>query len=188
MGADSVLHKSKVVLLASTAGIIFGLLLFKGLSMVRTSSVKANRIESTRVVLQHMGTIETGQRLADFEFEDLKGKTVRLAETISRATWICVIDANCESCVEDINWLTQSVPDSLLISRFVILSRSNPRFLEDIKHETGLGSVFLYDHRGAWCRQYNIFTFPFHILVDANLIVLSVVSGNLTADDLKDAL
>ena len=177
-----------IILASLLAGLALGCVLTTAINSYNRMATKDEQVKETDLVLQAMGSLAVGDTLADHVFEDLEGRPVRLSEIVLGNTWISIIEPTCESCVEDIRQLKQTLPDTSAARLFVFISASNPRYLRDLKDEIVIESAFLYDHRRTWSNRYDFYTYPFHIKIGRNLKVLEIAAGPLSREQIDETI
>lgn len=180
-----------------TSACLIGIALLLGILSGRFVGQKLNehkdlentkrQVRMTRLALSDMQTIEIGDTLPDFVFENLERKQVRLSGIIGSSIIVSIVQPECESCIDEIDYLAREVKDTAVLKRVVFISSGNPRLLEELARSTGIASLFLYDHRGAWISQFDINVYPFSIQVDDHLVIKNVFAGLLTRFDLQMA-
>lgn len=135
-----------------------------------------------------VGPLEIGVTLDDHTFEDLNEQPVRLSDLVVGNMLICIVMPVCESCLDEMLYIRDQIDKPEDYRHLVFITSANPRFMRDIKMETGMPATFLYDHRAAYLSHYGVDTYPFNIIIDSNMIVLDVFGGGLTQADLEKVL
>ena len=69
-----------------------------------------------------------------------------------------------------------------------MISPGNPRLIEEMPGLDGLHSPILYDHRAEYTSRFNIFTFPFNIIINQDLVISNIVTEPLTEEDIKKVI
>lgn len=143
-----------------------------------------NRTQWTEQILEQMPDLRIGDKLPDFQFENLDFESVSLSSVIKGKTVLAIIDPNCHSCIEDIEILIKTAKTDEAFSRFVFISSGNPRYLMDLRDEYNLKSPILYDHERMLMNQFQIKMFPFHIVINKDMIIEEVIAGKMVEDDI----
>ena len=143
------------------------------------------RQEYTESILNSMQTMAIGDTLPDFVFEDLNRQPRRLSDLVNNRTVISFFDPHCENCDEEMIKVRQAVANETEAGYFVFISSANPRLIEEMRGLVGLKSPVLYDHRAEFMRSYDIFTYPFNVIVDENLVIQDIIIDTLDESDLK---
>ncbi|MBD3404379.1 redoxin domain-containing protein [candidate division GN15 bacterium] len=86
-----------------------------------------------------------GDTLADHVFEDLEEQPVRLSDLVVGNMLISVVMPTCESCLDEMLYIRDQIDNPDDYRHLVFITSANPRFMRDIKEETGLTAAFLYD-------------------------------------------
>ncbi|MBD3403568.1 hypothetical protein GF420_11780 [candidate division GN15 bacterium] len=94
----------------------------------------------------------------------------------------------CESCLDEMLYIRDQIDNPEDYRHLVFITSANPRFMRDIKEETGLTAAFLYDHRAEYLSRYDVQAFPFNIIIDSSMVVLDIFGGGLTQTDLAKVL
>lgn len=119
----------------------------------------------------------------------LGGDSIRLSKSlVTSSAVICVIRPECEACNYELADVSKFVEQGGNANALVFVSSGNPRLLEDLSSQVDPRLRFLYDHRGKWMSRYDIYTFPFNIVVDSNLVVRDVIVGGITQRDIQQLL
>ncbi len=134
------------------------------------------------------GPLEIGDTLADHVFEDLKEQPVRLSDLVVGNMLICIVMPVCESCLDEMLYIRDQIDNPVDYRHLVFITSANPRFMRDIKEETGMTATFLYDHRADYLSRYLVEAYPLNIIIDSNIVVLDVFGGGLTQTDLEKVL
>lgn len=132
--------------------------------------------------------IHVGDTLPDHLFEDLSSTPVRLSSFVHCKAWLSFIEPSCDACLEELYYSFSDSSAYELATHCVVISAGNPRYLADLRSELDSPLVFLYDHRYSFLSQFGITVFPTNVLVDSNLVVLSVSQGTLLDNEKKDAV
>lgn len=173
------------IALALLAGGTFGWLGSQAWKQYNNYKTKSTRIETTRAILDRMRTIEIGMTLDDHIFENLDESSIVLSDLVAAdSVLICIIQPQCEACEFEIQDIDAHLRETGGASHFIFVSSANPRLLRDLSAECGSDMQFLYDHRGQWLAKYDIYMFPFNIIVDSNLVVRDIVVGGISPEEI----
>ncbi len=157
-------------------------------SYFQEKQTQARRDKFSSSPAMKLNDLKVGDKLPDGIFEDLQFNKISLVENIRGTTIITFMSPNCNSCLEDIQFIYKSVSDTNYYNKFVYISYGNPRQLLDIQNEFNVKSPILYDHNGKYSSQFDVAIFPLHLLVDKNLTVLDIYAGSITENDIEKAL
>jgi peroxiredoxin len=133
-----------------------------------------------------MGTISEGDTLPNFYFQDLNGDDVYLEEIISEQVLMMYFEPDCELCLVELEMIRDEVTEQSQFDRFVMISGANPLHLIKLRDRYELSSPLLYDYQGFFRENLNIFTFPFNMVVDENLVIVEIKAGSLTPDEVVE--
>lgn len=139
----------KLILSILVTVVSIGAAVFLGVqagNLYSTHKAKERRNTITKAVVKQMKTIDIGDSLPDYVFEDLERKPVRLSEIINNYTLVTFVNPTCPSCIYQIEDFSATVPTDLQRKHFVLISPNNPRFLEDVRDKYHLNTNILYDH------------------------------------------
>jgi peroxiredoxin len=149
------------------------------------SSRMAEREELKKQILAGMKTLQEGDILPDYEFDDLDGSSHRLSDCVKPGGAIIgIVSPDCMVCAEEINGLSKLIPDSTLRSRIIFISSGDVRELENLRRISGLTNLFLCDRKGGWSHQFKIYTYPFNMRVGPDLAVRKVIPSALLKSDI----
>jgi hypothetical protein len=179
------------VLLAAGLAVILGV---ASASVIRAYLDNDREFERSRLlaVVSHspdsIFALGTGDTLTDHVFEDLEEQPVRLSDLVVGNMLISVVMPTCESCLDEMLYIRDQIDNPKDYRHLVFITSANPRFMRDIKEETGLTAAFLYDHRAEYLSRYDVQAYPFNIIIDSNMVVLDIFGGGLTQTDLAKVL
>ncbi len=154
----------------------------------QTKKVQEAREKISKSPVMKLNDLKVGDKLPDGIFDDLSFQSTTLAEYVNGKTIITFMSPTCNSCLEDIEFIYENVPNSNYYNKFVYISYGNPRLLLDIKNEYNVQSPILYDHNAKYSSQFDVTIFPLHMLVDENLTVLDIYAGSITENDIEKVL
>lgn len=139
-------------------------------------------------VLAKIEHLKPGFVMPDWRLETLEFELTQLSDHIGARTVLAFIEPGCESCMDEMEQLGKTLSDSASFARILFVSAGNPRELMDIGHTYGLHSTILYDHERAFCSQLGILIYPFHLVVDSELVVSQVIRGRLGEENIERLL
>ena len=142
----------------------------------------------TQQVLKDMGTIAVGDTLPDHLFEDLYHQPVRLSEIVGKKNILSFFTPQCDHCNDEMDAVKQYSSSPSHHSYFIMISPGNPRLIEEMPGLDGFHSPILYDHRAEYTSRFNIFTFPFNIIINQDLVISNIVTEPLTEEDIKKVI
>lgn len=135
-------------------------------------------------ILSQMHDLKIGKSLPNYSFEDLSFQPVKLQSLVKQKTILMFIEPDCPSCIEDIERLSKNFQTEYINSHIIIISDGNPRQLMDLRDEYNLRMPILYDHNSRYTSIFGIFTYPFHIVTNKNLVVCNIITGQLVEEDI----
>jgi peroxiredoxin len=146
---------------------------------------KKARTDLTTKLLQDMNTIEIGKPLPDHVFEDLDGKLIRLSEMIGKRKLIIFLSTDCGHCLELLNTVNRVVLEKEQDAQILFVSSDDRVDLQQAIIAYGIRSPILWDRDATYSSNLRITTSPFSVLVDSNLIVTWVNSGEIDAKEIE---
>ena len=156
---------------------------------VEREKIRDEKRESLKQdILDKMGTITVGDTLPDHVFEDLDRNPVKLSDIVKRKTNLCFFAPQCDHCDGEMETIKKYAPSPSEQEYFVLISPGNPRLIEEMPGLTGLNSLILYDHRAEYNNLINIFTYPFNIVVNRNLVVTDLITEPLSGEDIIEII
>lgn len=179
------------VLLAAGLAVVLGV---ASATMIRAYLDNARQSERSRLrsAVSHspnsISALRTGDTLSDHVFEDLNEQPVRLSDLVIGNMLISVVMPTCESCLDEMLYFRDQIEKPDDYHHLVFITSANPRFMRNIKEETGMAATFLYDHRAEHLSGYFVEAYPLNIIIDSNMVVLEVFGGGLTQTDLEKVL
>ena len=148
-----------------------------------------DRMETLRQeTLAKIAHLCPGFVVPDAQLETLQFEPTLLSDYVRDGTVLAFIEPGCEACMEEMSLLGQTLVDSSSFAKIVFISAGNPRELMDIAKDHATSSTILYDHKRAYCSELGIITFPFHLVVDSNLVVKEAIRGRLGEERIKNLL
>ncbi|MFZ5978996.1 MAG: peroxiredoxin family protein [Candidatus Zixiibacteriota bacterium] len=142
----------------------------------------------TQGILNKMGSIAVGDTLPDHVFEDLYRTPVRLSDIVREKTNLCFFAPECDYCNDEMETIKLNAPTPEEQEYFIMISPGNPRLIEEIPDLAGLTCPILYDHRAEYNNRLNIFTYPFNIVINEDLIVTDLILEPLSREDIIDII
>ncbi len=143
------------------------------------------REQNTKDILKEMESIQEGDTLPDYEFfETLESETVRLSSLVTRPTWLIFVQPDCPACLEELDHLQTYIEKG---SKFevIVISNSNPLDLIDLQKHYQLKSLILHDRNSTYIDVIKVFTFPFNVLIDSNLVIAKIVADQLKSTNFE---
>jgi peroxiredoxin len=157
----------------------------KLLAKHRETSQLAEREELKKQILAGMKTLQEGDILPDYEFDDLDGSSHRLSNCVKPdGAIIGIVSPDCMVCAEEINGLSKLIPDSTIRSRIIFISSGDVRELENLRRISSLTNLFLCDRKAGWSSQFKIYTYPFNMVVGPDLAIRKVIPSALLESDI----
>ena len=177
-----------LVLLIATAGVAYVLGTQAG-ALVNSRKVdryKERRAENEKAILEQMGTIAAGDTLPDFYFQDLNGDQVYLRDLINERALIMYFEPDCELCLVELEMVQAEVTDTSQFGNFLMISGANPLYLIKLRDRYDIRSPLVYDYEGFFHNSLKVFTFPFNLVVDKDLVIVEILAGGLTPDEVLE--
>lgn len=151
----------------------------------KQQAVEQKKKDFTEALLDHMQSLNIGDTLPDHRFEDLYRRPVYLSSLVRGQTILIFFDPYCENCNEEMNTVNRAVSTTREYEYFIFISGGNPRLIEEMPALAELKSPVLYDHNREYINRFKIFTFPFNVVIDKNLVVREVYGETLTPDEIN---
>lgn len=147
---------------------------------------KAARYQLTAERLAASSELHVGMKIANHRFETLKGDSTDLYSEVTGAGVMVVIHPECSSCVEELVRLKTIGPSQTGVRELLFVSYGNPRLLQDLWKDIGIGFTILYDHRAEWCKHNNVQDFPLVIKFDDDFVIQDIYIGGLLEEDVAE--
>ena len=147
-------------------------------------SAEERKKEFTNTLLDQMQTLKIGDTLPDHRFEDLYRRNVYLSELLRGWTFLIFFDPYCDNCNDEMYAVNHTVSKLKEYGYFIFISGENPRLIEEMPGLTDLKSPVLYDHHREFINRFKIFTFPFNIVIDTDLVVREIYGEALTPEEI----
>lgn len=149
----------------------------------KTDKYVERRDEKRAEILKQMGTVQVGDILPNPVFIDLDGDEVHLQDIVDERTIVMYFEPDCQVCEDEIETIVQQVSGEQESRRFVLISAGDPARLMKLRDDYGLRSPILYDEDGFFAKRLKVFTFPFNLVVDKHLVIVDILTGGLTPDE-----
>jgi len=130
-----------------------------------------------------MGTIEVGDTLPNFPFEDIDGEIRLLSEVVTDKTLITCIQPDCDACLAELERLKEAANGPDDYEHILLITSANPVHMQKLRAEYGLGCVILYDEERRFGRLLKIQTFPLNIVVNRQRVIKAIHANILLPDD-----
>lgn len=178
------LRSGAILIFAIIGGLGLGALVGTFIKTQREQDLQSLNERMTQAVLRRMSTLRIGSRLADAELFALDGTQTRLSSLVKGRdkVWIELIEPNCEACLQNISLLRTQLRDTADGEHFLFISGCQPEYLNDLREMAKLPSEFLIDQDRQWIGQYSINAFPFHILVNEDLVIEDIAIGLMSEE------
>jgi peroxiredoxin len=131
----------------------------------------------TNEIIEHMGTIKVGDTLPDFGFEDLDRRYWKLSQLVSDTSAVIFFDYHCDNCMEELEEIKKAVSAGVDAERFILISPTNPLYLQEIRDSLNVPCRILYDENRLYEDQLTIFSYPMSVIIDQNLMILEITAG-----------
>ncbi len=145
---------------------------------LNSKRLEESRKQKTAEMLKMMDSvIQVGKPLPDNIFETATGDSVALSSVVRGTTLLSFVVPSCQFCTKQINDLRNNVSldqtgkDIVLISEFTPEEFPNPQYMHSAY------STFLFDRGGLYQQNLSIFAYPFNLVVDEELLVISIIPG-----------
>jgi peroxiredoxin len=146
---------------------------------------RSNAAEQTAAILRKMGTVNVGDTLSNFAFEDIDGELHLLQEILTDRTLISYMKPDCDGCLVEMERLRDAADGPDDYEQVLIISSANPLHLQKLREDFGLGCLMLYDEERYFGSALKIFTYPFNLVVDRNRVILETHGNVMLPDDYK---
>ncbi|MCX6833896.1 MAG: redoxin domain-containing protein [candidate division Zixibacteria bacterium] len=143
----------------------------------------AQAAEQTASVLKQMGTIEVGDTLPNFPFEDIDGKVRLLSEVVTDKTLITYVERGCDACLTELERLKQAANGQADYDHILLITSANPLHMQKLRAEYGLGCVILYDEERRYGSLLKISSFPFNLVVNRQRVIEAIHANILLPED-----
>jgi len=130
-----------------------------------------------------MGTIEIGDTLTNFPFEDIDGKVRLLSEVVTDKTLITYMERGCEACLVELERLKQAVNSHADYEHVLLITSANPVHMQKQRADYGLGCVILYDEERRFGSLLKISSFPFNLVVNRQRVIEAINTNTMRPDD-----
>jgi len=150
----------------------------------RRQEYRSQALAQSRAILDRMGTVEIGDTLSDFSFEDIDGNLHRLSEILVDNTLLIYIKPECDACLEEVARLSRVAQTQDDYRHFILVSTANPLHLRKLRDDHGLQCHILYDEERFFGNNLNISSFPFGLLLDGERVILNVYAIALSEREL----
>jgi peroxiredoxin len=172
-----------VVVLAYVIGVQAAALFEKWHLSRNVDQYHAQASEQTAAILRKMGTIEIGDTLPNFPFEDIDGKVRLLSEVVTDKTLITYIKPDCDACLVELERLKQAANGQEDYEHILLITSANPVHMQKMRAEYGLGCVILYDEERRFGSLLKISSFPFNLVVNRQRVIETIHANTLLPDD-----
>lgn len=167
-----------VVALASILGVMAG-------NVVESFKERTQRKEATQGILERMKSISVGDTIPDYQFENLDNQQVRLSELVSERSVLVFFDPYCHHCLVQLDSMELALGDSWAGEYIILISAAKLQDLQAVRDERNIHSWILWDRGDAYADMLNVFTKPFNIAIDADMVIHDIVAGPLTVSDIQ---
>ena len=147
------------------------------------SQYRTQAAEQTAAILRQMGTIEVGDTLPNFPFEDIDGEIRLLSEVVTDKTLITYIKPDCDACLVELERLKQAAKSQADYEHILLITSANPLHMQKIRADYGLGCVILYDEERRFGSLLKIQSFPFNLVITGERVVEAIHANTLLPDD-----
>jgi len=130
-----------------------------------------------------MGTIEVGDTLPNFPFEDIDGKVRLLSEVVTDKTLITYLERGCDACLQQLERLKQAANGQDDYEHVLLITSANPVHMQKLRADYGLGCVILYDEERRFGSLLKIQSFPFNLVVNRQRVIETIHANTLLPDD-----
>lgn len=173
-----------VVAIIVTVGVAY-VLGVAAAGIVQKYRMKKFRAEKTQEILEQMGSgLDVGVPLPDVELEELDGNSIRLSEAVGARSLVSFISPDCGACKIALERISATVSESDRAG-FVLISDTDPANLSHIQDSLNLHCRLIYDRGGEYKNRLGVFTFPFNVVVDKELVIEDIIAGAPETDELE---
>ena len=142
------------------------------------------RREFTQGVLKSMNSLQIGDVLPDYQFEDLAHNPLTLSDLTTENTLLVFFDPACESCDDELTAINEAITDSLEYRRFLFISSGDSVMVAEKVESLALRNPLLYDRSGDYFYQLGIFSYPFNVIINKDRVIKDMIVGTLDHMDL----
>lgn len=142
------------------------------------------RREFTESVLRSMNSLQVGQVLPDYQFEDLAYNPQTLSDLATENTLLIFFDPACEGCDDELAAINEAVTDSIGYQRIRLITSGDSGMVAAKVARFALHSPLLYDRSGDYFFQLGVFTYPFNIIINKERVIQDMIAGTLDHTDL----
>ncbi len=135
-----------------------------------------------------MENLSIGDKLPDYEFYDLDMNIQKLSEIVMDVTVLSFVDPTCGTCLDQSLTLQETIENPIDYMRFISISSTNALLLKEYKEEYGFKPLMLLDENKEYQHALGVTIAPFNIVVNDQLIVIDVVTGAMTREDIHKVI
>ncbi len=154
----------------------------------KRAETRARGVNTTRAILDRMQTIEVGDTLFNYVFEDIDGREVSLDDLVTSRTVITYMQTDCDGCLLELEEMIKTVTDPADYRHFILISSANPLHLRKLRDNFGLDCAILYDEERQFGHALNIYSYPFSVIVNGSRVILDIRADALWAEDFKEII
>ncbi len=142
------------------------------------------RREFTQGVLMSMNTLQVGNVLPDYQFEDLAHNPLTLSGLASENTLLIFFDPACDGCDNELAAINKAIADTLDYRRFRLISSGDSGMVAEKIERFDLRIPLLYDPSADFFFQTGVLTYPFNMIVNQDGVIQDMIAGSLDRRDL----
>ena len=144
---------------------------------------RAKAAAQTESILRRMGTINVGDTLPNYSFEDIDGNVHMLSQLVTDRTIITYLKPDCDACLIEMEQLRETARDSSDYARVLLISSANPMHLRQLRTDYELGCRAFYDEERFFASALKISSFPFNLVINRDRVILEIHASTLMKDD-----
>ncbi len=139
----------------------------------------------TREALSYLKGLNPGDTIPDHQFEDIDQLPQILSHLVDGPTSITFFDPECESCQKEMISVTKTILNSQDLRKFIYIANCNRDLIKTLIEKHNLQMPILFDQQGAYTFAFELYHYPFTVIVDEDLVIREAIAAALTVDDIK---
>lgn len=129
-------------------------------------------------MLSRMNSVSVGDQLSDHTFRLVDGDSVRLSRIVTARSLIFFLDPTCPLCLGQAEMIARLARTESETRRFFFVTMADQDQCEQLQNALG-GCLILRDIDGSFHGRLKVHSSPFSILVNGQLRIDDIVSGEL---------
>ncbi|UCG62069.1 MAG: redoxin domain-containing protein [Candidatus Zixiibacteriota bacterium] len=150
------------------------------------SSRAMNRVHAKAMAdVEHL---RPGFVLPDRQLDSYDGDPVMLSELVGTRAMLIFIMAGCRASLDEMTWLGETLSDTTSAANILFICAGQSETLTEILYRYDFTSALFYDQERDFSKELGISMYPFHIVVDSNLVIIAVIHNRLQEEDVRALL